>query len=179
MTWTKLSDDFSDDCWDLSSDAFRLHVEGLTWSNRKLLDLRIPKSDLRRFAKFPDAVTELVAVGWWADSGDVYVIRHHAVYQRTREAVLRQQEARQENGRKGGRPPKHPREQARSITKTEPETYPVSSPVSEQRTERDRTGLDRNTHRATTKTASTNGHGSTEDAAHWAVWTGQAVIPDR
>ena len=27
MTWTKLSDDFSDDCDQLSSDAFRLHVE--------------------------------------------------------------------------------------------------------------------------------------------------------
>ncbi len=29
MTWTKLSDDFSDDCWTLSDQAFRLHTEGL------------------------------------------------------------------------------------------------------------------------------------------------------
>ena len=34
MTWTKLSDDFGDDCWELSDAAYRLHVEGLLWSNR-------------------------------------------------------------------------------------------------------------------------------------------------
>lgn len=26
MTWTKLSDDFSDDCWRLSDAAWRLHI---------------------------------------------------------------------------------------------------------------------------------------------------------
>lgn len=131
LTWTKLSDDFADDCWDLSSDAFRTHVEGLTWSNRKLLDLRIPKVDFRRFAKRPDAVTELLDAGWWADDGDAYIIRHHAVYQRTRDAVLRQQAARQANGRKGGRPPKTPREQAANISsKTEQLSYPVSEQLS-------------------------------------------------
>jgi hypothetical protein len=31
MTWTKLSDDFSDDCWELSDAAVRLHMEGLVW----------------------------------------------------------------------------------------------------------------------------------------------------
>lgn len=35
MTWTKVSDDFTDECWTLSDEAFRLHIEGLTWSNRK------------------------------------------------------------------------------------------------------------------------------------------------
>ncbi|MGC7224587.1 hypothetical protein RBA13_22790, partial [Mycobacteroides abscessus subsp. massiliense] len=42
MTWTKLSDDYGDDCWRLSDAAFRTHTEGLCWSNRKLLDLVIP-----------------------------------------------------------------------------------------------------------------------------------------
>ncbi len=101
MTWTKLSDDFTDDCWNLSDKAFRLHVEGLTWSNRKLLDLRLPKADVRRFAKHADAVTELVETGWWSEDGDEYVIRHHATYQRSREAVLRQQAANRHNGRNG------------------------------------------------------------------------------
>ncbi len=50
MTWSKLSDDFPDDCWTLLDGAFRLHVEGLCWSNRKLLDCRIPNGHLRRFA---------------------------------------------------------------------------------------------------------------------------------
>ena len=70
MTWTKLSDDFPDDCWTLSDAAFRLHVEGLAWSNRKLLDLRLPKDNLSRWAKHPEAVDELVANGYWTDEDD-------------------------------------------------------------------------------------------------------------
>ncbi len=130
MTWTKLSDDFSDDCETLSDRAFRLHVEGLTWNNRKLLDCRLPKDHLRRFARHPDAVQELLDTGWRSEDDDVYVIRHHAVYQRTREEVLRQQDANRNNGKKGGRPPK-PREQALSS-----ETQSVSESLSESVSER-------------------------------------------
>lgn len=138
MTWTKLSDDFTDDCWTLTDQAFRLHVEGLTWSNRKLLDLRLPKSDVSRFAKHPAAATELVAVGWWTEDGDDYVIRHHAAYQRTRDAVVKQQEANRANGRKGGRPS---REQVRDLNPdTEPLTEPLTESPSGSETERDRTG---------------------------------------
>lgn len=137
MTWTKLSDDFADDCWTLSDAALRLHVEGLCWSNRKLLDLRIPKDDLRRF-KRPEAVQELINVGWWSDDGDAYFIRHHGQYQRSREAVVKQQEANRSNGRKGGRPVKPAREQALSS-----ETHSVSESSTETGTQRDGTGRDR------------------------------------
>ncbi len=142
MTWSKFSDDFSDDCWTLSDAAFRLHVEGLVWNGRKLLDLRIPKDDLRRFAKHPEAAPELVAVGWWTDEGDVYVIRHHGSYQRTREQVLTQQAANVSNGRRGGRPRKGA---TRKITEmpTSSETQSVTESQSETRTEGDRTGQDR------------------------------------
>jgi hypothetical protein len=110
MTWTKLSDDFTDDCWELSDAAIRLHVEGLVWSNRKLLDLCLRKDDMVRWAKRPAAAEELVAAGWWRDEGQHYVIVHHADYQRTREVVLKLQERNQRNGASGGRPPKVPRE---------------------------------------------------------------------
>jgi len=177
MTWTKLSDDFGDDCWELSDAAYRLHVEGLLWSNRKLLDLRIPKSDMRRgWAKHPEAVGELLSVGWWKSEGDHYLIVHHAVYQRSRAAVLAQQGANQQNGRKGGRPPALPRERAPSkpgkkpsteidsLTESESEwvsgedgptaqethslTESKSESKSEMPTERDRTGqgLDKGIH---------------------------------
>ncbi len=138
MTWTKLSDDFADDCWQLSDNAFRLHVEGLTWSNRKLLDLRLSKDDVRRFAKHPDAVTELLEAGWWSEDGDEYVIRHHASYQRSREAVLRQQAVNRHNGRngRGG----NAREQAPRL---KVRTESVSESVSDSGRERDRTGQDR------------------------------------
>lgn len=133
MTWTKLSDDFADDCWSLSDRAFRLHVEGLGWTNRKLLDCVISKADVRRFAKHPEAAEELVASGWWADQGADYRIRHHAGYQRLREQVIAQQAANQANGKKGGRPPKKP--------KPAPETQSVTESLSESKSKRDGTGL--------------------------------------
>lgn len=138
MTWTKTSDDFPDDCWTLSDRAYRLHHEGLTWSNRKLLDCHIPKDDLRRFARNgDDGVSELLACGWWSDGGDCYVINHHAAYQRTRAEVLRQQEANARNGRKGGRPRKVPREIAGNPVGKR-SANPVDKPQGQ-----DRTGLDR------------------------------------
>ena len=130
MTWTKTSDDFPDDCWTLSDAAYRLHHEGLTWSNRKLLDCLIPKDDLRRFAKCPDAVAELLAHGFWTDAGDQYVIRHHAGYQRSREQVIAIQERNKANGAKGGRPSKA----AREVWETQ-----VGSQMASQR---DRSGQD-------------------------------------
>lgn len=140
MTWSKFSDDYSDDCWTLSDAAFRLHTEGIVWSNRKLLDCRIPKDDLRRFAKRPEAVNELLAVGWWSDDVDAYYIRHHAAYQRTREQVLARQATNAANGRRGGRPPKPGREQS----ETPPaQTQSVSQSQSDDETHRDRTGQDR------------------------------------
>jgi hypothetical protein len=102
MTWTKLSDDFTDDCWTLSDSAYRLHTDGLVWSNRKLLDLMIPKDEVRRFAKNADAVPELIDGGWWTDHGTYFRIEHHARYQRERDAVIRQQQANKENRAKRG-----------------------------------------------------------------------------
>jgi hypothetical protein len=112
MTWTKLSDDFTDDCWQLSDAAKLLHIDGLVWSNRKLLDCRISKQGMERWTKHPEAAAELVDTGWWADAGEYYRIRHHAVYQRDAESVLAQQERNRENGAKGGRRKGPPREQA-------------------------------------------------------------------
>jgi hypothetical protein len=106
MTWTKLGDEFSDESWRLSDAAWRLHVEGLIWSNRKLLDLRLPKDEMNRWAKRPEAAPELLAIGWWTDEGDYYRIHHHGVHQPTAEEAIARQEASRSNGRKGGRPPK-------------------------------------------------------------------------
>jgi hypothetical protein len=163
VTWTKLSDDFSDDCWQLSDKAFRLHVEGLLWSNRKLTDLRLNKNELRRWAKHPEVVSELVEIGWWSDRGDHYLIIHHGMYQRSREAVLKQQEANKRNGKKGGRPS---RELVTDLKPKETES------VSESQTERDRTG------RAGTREA-----GESEAVlpmaagAEWPRWQGNGPDP--
>ena len=105
MTWTKLSDDFTDDCWELSDGAHRLHIEALVWSNRKLLDCRISKEVMARWAKHPEPqfISELLDCGWWRDDDDAYVIIHHSVYQRTREQVVRQQTVNRAAGKRSGR----------------------------------------------------------------------------
>lgn len=64
MTWTKTGDEFSDECWTLSDAAYRLHHEGLTWSNRKQTEGQLAKDDMRRWARRPEAAEELVNVGW-------------------------------------------------------------------------------------------------------------------
>lgn len=139
MTWTRTSDDYADDCWTLSDAAYRLHHEGLTWSNRKLLDCVIPLDDLRRFARCPDAVDELLDRKFWtvSEDGAAYVIRHHAGYQRTREQVLKQQQANSANGSRGGRPRKGVGA-AREVW----ETDSVTETLSESRSQGDGTGLD-------------------------------------
>lgn len=130
MTWTKLSDDFSDECWTLSDAAFRLLVEMLNYSNRKLLDCRIPKADLRRFAKNPEAADELAAGTWIADGGDVWIVTYHSLYQPSRERVIAIRDRNVKNGRKGGRP-KNP-----SNPEQNPDGNPAGNPPG-----RDGTGL--------------------------------------
>ncbi len=77
MTWTKLGEEWSDAARELTDAAFRTHVEALCWSNRRGLDLMIPKRDLKRFAETDDpdtAVKNLIAAGWWQDCGDKWFI---------------------------------------------------------------------------------------------------------
>jgi hypothetical protein len=97
MTWTKTGDEFADECWTLSDAAYRLHHEGLTWSNRKLLDGQLPKDDMHRWVHHPEAAEELVSVGWWEDRGQHYQIIHQIGYQRTRKQVASQSIANQKN----------------------------------------------------------------------------------
>lgn len=84
MTWTKLSDDFSDQCRDLTDAAFRTHVEGLLWTMRRETGGQISHRDLLRFAECADpetAVAELVAVGWWSTTPGGWQIQHHMEHQ--------------------------------------------------------------------------------------------------
>jgi len=87
MSWTKLSDDFGDECAaaGLSDSAFRTHVEGLLWAMRRENGGRITQRDLLRFAEAaaPElAVAELVAVDFWsAVSEGCWEIQHHMAHQ--------------------------------------------------------------------------------------------------
>ncbi len=77
MTWTKLGDEFGPESGELTDGEFRTHVEALIYSNWRLLDLYVPKSEVRRFAGSADAsadVEGLVKKNWWIDAGDAWYI---------------------------------------------------------------------------------------------------------
>lgn len=77
MTWTKLGDEFGDEARDLTDAELRTHIEALGWSNRRGLDLHIPKRDLNRFAESEqagEAVTGLLVKGWWEERGDDWYV---------------------------------------------------------------------------------------------------------
>jgi hypothetical protein len=95
VTWTKLSDDFSDECHSLSDAAFRSHIEGLIWTMRRETDGYITPHDVKRFAESPHAqmaVDELVACGWWEIDGQGYRIRHHMEHQPEPDLIARRRE---------------------------------------------------------------------------------------
>lgn len=95
MTWTKLSDDFGDDCSDLSDAAFRTHVEGLIWSMRRETGGYIASKDVKRFAESPHAdasVAELVSEGWWSIERQGYRIHHHMEHQPEPEIIAKRRE---------------------------------------------------------------------------------------
>ena len=101
MIWTKLGDEFGDECWTLSDPAFRLHTEGLCWSNRKGTDGQLAKDDMLRWAERIEAAEELVDRGYWEDHGQHYEIVHHIGYQRTSAQIAKQSRANRENRAKG------------------------------------------------------------------------------
>jgi hypothetical protein len=94
MTWTKLSDDFSDDCSELSDAAFRCHVEGLLRVMRRETGGAFTERDLRHLDS-PDAergVAELVAAGMWERTPTGYRVVHHMEHQPEPEVIARRRE---------------------------------------------------------------------------------------
>ena len=84
MTWTKISDDFSEQCADLSDAAFRTHVEGLIWSMKRESGGMITKRDVDRLAESEhahEAVAELVERRFWTQLDNGYQIEHHMEHQ--------------------------------------------------------------------------------------------------
>jgi hypothetical protein len=165
VTWTKLGDEYTDHCWKLSDAAFRLHTDGLVWSNRRHLDGILQKADMRRWARTPEAVGELLEHGFWADEGTFYRIVYHLGWQRTAEQWLRQSEANKANRAKG------------RLRPVKPKPAPPSNESSnESSDERDRTGQDRkNAFKGTQKPENANGPA----AAHCRYCRTELAAPDR
>lgn len=103
MTWTKLSDDFADECSSLSDAAFRTHVEALIWTMRRETGGCITMRDVRRFAESPHAemaVAELVACGWWSIDGQGYLVHHHMEHQPEPDLIAKRRQDTAERVRK-------------------------------------------------------------------------------
>jgi hypothetical protein len=104
--WVKLGDEMPDrpSIWRLSHGAFRLHVSGLAYSNRMLLEGVIPRDRVPALVPSfrPALVEELVAGGVWRREGDDYRILDSADDQLTRADVIALRDKRAAAGRKGG-----------------------------------------------------------------------------
>lgn len=124
MTWTKLSDDFADDCANLSDAAFRTHVEALIWTMRRETGGYLTIRDVRRCAESPHAemaVTELVNVGWWTVEAQGYLIRHHMEHQPEPDLIAKRRELTADRVRK------HRRKKA-GLLSEEPASLSASRP---------------------------------------------------
>jgi hypothetical protein len=141
VTWTKLGDEFADECWTMSDAAFRLHVEGLIWSNRKHLDGRLAKKEMARWAKHPDAASELADVGFWEDCADHFQIVHHLGYQRTAAEWRHQSTVNRGNRAKGKARPVRPKDDSSKGSSDHSSNGSSQSDGSSD--ERDWSGLDR------------------------------------
>jgi hypothetical protein len=77
MTWTKLSDTWTDERLELSRSTRLLALEALVWSNRNLTDGRIARAALSRLTDHEDpqlGAKELVEAGLWAETATGWVI---------------------------------------------------------------------------------------------------------
>lgn len=163
MTWTKLGDEYGDQCWKLSDAAMRLQTEALVWQNRRHLDGRLDKSEMGHWAKRPEAAEELVRYGFWTDEGDYFQMVYHLGWQRTAEEWLRQSEVNKANRAKGKSRPVKP--------KNPPVNESSEEPSDERTDERDRTGQDRTGHLKEGFQFSENGSGTV-----WCRYCGK-VLP--
>jgi len=83
--WLKLSDDFDDDLQGLSSDAFRVHIQGLLYVMRREKSPVITRREVRRFADVDEpekAIRELLDAGFWVPVAEGNLrIKHHMEHQ--------------------------------------------------------------------------------------------------
>jgi len=105
MTWTKLSDDFADQCdvAGLSDAAFRTHVEALILTMRRETDGKITRRELRKHAAVDDyeaAAAELVAAGFWRTTDDGWQVIHHMEHQPESEVIAKRRAMDAERQRK-------------------------------------------------------------------------------
>jgi hypothetical protein len=103
MTWLKLSDDWYRVCRGLSDAAFRTHTEAMAWTMDCETGGAISQRDIPRFAESPhvnEAITELIAMGFWTPIGDDFQLVVGMEYQPEPEVLAKRRELTAERQRK-------------------------------------------------------------------------------
>lgn len=114
MTWTRLSDDFTDrpQVLDLSRSARLLHIEALIYCNKHLTDGRLPVAALRRITDSDDLesdIKQLTEAGLWEADGLAFQIdwagqeageevRQRQVYQAEKQKRYRDRKSKHDRG---------------------------------------------------------------------------------
>ena len=105
MTWTKVSDDFAEECAraGLTDTEFRVHVEALIWCMRRETGGQLDRIDIRKGIEVPDpmpAVNTLVGIGWWTTTDNGWEVRQHMEDQVEIEVIAKRRQADAERQRK-------------------------------------------------------------------------------
>lgn len=98
MTWTKLGDEFADECAraGLSDAAFRTHVEALVWTMRRETGGFLDHRDIRKAIETTNAasaIAELLAVNFWEKVDYGYQVHHHMWCQVEPEVIGKRRDA--------------------------------------------------------------------------------------
>lgn len=105
MTWTKIDENFPEDCArvQLSDAAVRTHLEALVWSMRRENGGRLRTRDLDRLAdtEHPkDAADELVSAGFWTQLPGGWQVEHQMDHQLEPEVIAAKRAMNAERQRK-------------------------------------------------------------------------------
>jgi hypothetical protein len=106
VTWTKLPETVPDECEaaGLSDGAFRLHVEALCWTKRRITGGRLSRRDVQRLStseRTATLVAELLAVDFWTAVGDSgYLIVNCMEHQLEPDLIRKRKEATAERVRR-------------------------------------------------------------------------------
>lgn len=106
MTWTRLDENFPDHPKIVAAGerAELLHIHGIIYCNRFLLDGRVPRDVAPTLLKhgYQDAIKALVKLGIWMEIEDGYEIHDFLVYQPSRAEVLAKRQQKASAGQAGG-----------------------------------------------------------------------------
>lgn len=105
MSWANFDDGYTDHpkVVGLSDGAFRLHTSGIIYCSRYLTNGFIPKPQVGRLTPNyrSSHVTELTKAGLWSSSGGGFIIHDYLQWNRSREEIAAERQAKSKAGKAG------------------------------------------------------------------------------